>query len=514
MHAVALRMASAERCNRSTVRLRPLTRVFPVAGGAAELPGAGGRGGGALPAAGAPALRLSAQKAAAGKQRATFTSALSHAWTYWNAGRAPRILERSLALVTCKEDTSRQCIVLADKQDLLLNVVASAFYYNAGLAMGALRQAGAVQHAFAAWLGGINADGKHFRRLYDKKARLRRLEFLHLLYNPLCVMHELPAAGRPPVEMHPVHHMQPGSAYLLREQRAGSGQHPGGQFASLMRRSKCWGCWQCWPYQTQSCRRRWLLGRMTSSQRSSSCCQPTGNSRCAPPCCFAWRSYCAAVGGFSLPGFSGGFGRQGFCSSSSFDQRIRPDRLLRSSTTAVTPRASRTARSTRTRGRMSTLTRCHSCGARLCSQCSATGRQWWLQAQQPSSVAEWFCIHVAYHLLQTSSRCVAAIQNWMIHGRSMRQSSGTPTAAWRTTRTRAAGARRRTWSASPASASASRCPCLQLFSLQNPEPLLAAPLCHPSQRAACMHCCTKGPTERPQQLDDSQAAVGLWESSC
>jgi hypothetical protein len=60
-------------------------------------------------------------------------------------------------------------------QDLLLNVVASAFYYNAGLAMGALRQAGAVQHAFAAWLGGINANGKHFRRLYDKKARLCRL---------------------------------------------------------------------------------------------------------------------------------------------------------------------------------------------------------------------------------------------------------------------------------------------------------------------------------------------------
>ena len=54
-------------------------------------------------------------------------------------------------------------------------MVASAFYYNAGLAMGALRAAGAVQHAFAAWLGGISAAGKHFRRLYDKKARLRRL---------------------------------------------------------------------------------------------------------------------------------------------------------------------------------------------------------------------------------------------------------------------------------------------------------------------------------------------------
>lgn len=61
-------------------------------------------------------------------------------------------------------------------QDLLLNVVASAFYYNAGLAMGALRAAGAVQHAFAAWLGGISAAGKHFRRLYDKKARPCRLQ--------------------------------------------------------------------------------------------------------------------------------------------------------------------------------------------------------------------------------------------------------------------------------------------------------------------------------------------------
>ena len=67
---------------------------------------------------------------------------------------------------------------MCDAQDLLLNVVASAFYYNAGLAMGALRQAGAVQHAFAAWLGGINANGKHFRRLYDKKARLCRLPSL------------------------------------------------------------------------------------------------------------------------------------------------------------------------------------------------------------------------------------------------------------------------------------------------------------------------------------------------
>lgn len=56
-------------------------------------------------------------------------------------------------------------------QDLLLNVVASAFYYNTSLAMGALRQAGAVQPAFAAWLGGVNAPGKHFRRLYDKKVR-------------------------------------------------------------------------------------------------------------------------------------------------------------------------------------------------------------------------------------------------------------------------------------------------------------------------------------------------------
>jgi hypothetical protein len=76
------------------------------------------------------------------------------------------------------------CIVTADQQDLLLNVVASAFYYNAGLAMGALRQAGAVQHAFAAWLGGINADGKHFRRLYDKKARRRRLPSCTFL--PVC----------------------------------------------------------------------------------------------------------------------------------------------------------------------------------------------------------------------------------------------------------------------------------------------------------------------------------------
>ena len=76
----------------------------------------------------------------------------------------------------------RQCIVAANtltpKQDLLLNVVASAFYYNAGLAMGALQAAGAVQHAFAAWLGGIGVAGKHFRRLYDKKARPRGLQHL------------------------------------------------------------------------------------------------------------------------------------------------------------------------------------------------------------------------------------------------------------------------------------------------------------------------------------------------
>jgi len=48
-------------------------------------------------------------------------------------------------------------------------VVASAFFYNAPLAMGALRGANAVQPAFTVWLAGINGSGKRFRRLYDKK---------------------------------------------------------------------------------------------------------------------------------------------------------------------------------------------------------------------------------------------------------------------------------------------------------------------------------------------------------
>ncbi len=54
---------------------------------------------------------------------------------------------------------------------MLLNVVASGFYYNPSLAMASLQAAGAVQPAFTAWLGGIGAKGKHFRRLYDKKVR-------------------------------------------------------------------------------------------------------------------------------------------------------------------------------------------------------------------------------------------------------------------------------------------------------------------------------------------------------
>ncbi len=54
-------------------------------------------------------------------------------------------------------------------QDLLLNVVASAFHYNAQLAMGALAAAGAVGTTFTAWLAGIHGRGKRFRRLYDKK---------------------------------------------------------------------------------------------------------------------------------------------------------------------------------------------------------------------------------------------------------------------------------------------------------------------------------------------------------
>ena len=54
-------------------------------------------------------------------------------------------------------------------QDLLLNVVASAFHYSAQLAMGALAAAGAVGSTFTAWLAGIHGRGKRFRRLYDKK---------------------------------------------------------------------------------------------------------------------------------------------------------------------------------------------------------------------------------------------------------------------------------------------------------------------------------------------------------
>ena len=56
-------------------------------------------------------------------------------------------------------------------QDLLLNVVASAFHYNAQLAMAALVSAGAVASTFTAWLGGIHGKGKRMRRLYDKKVR-------------------------------------------------------------------------------------------------------------------------------------------------------------------------------------------------------------------------------------------------------------------------------------------------------------------------------------------------------
>ena len=82
-------------------------------------------------------------------------------------------------------------------------MVASAFYYNASLAMGALAQAGAVQAAFSAWLAGVNGRGKRFRRMYDKKVRacplfkgLRHAASLFCVRGPGKV--RPPARGTPP----------------------------------------------------------------------------------------------------------------------------------------------------------------------------------------------------------------------------------------------------------------------------------------------------------------------------
>ena len=61
-----------------------------------------------------------------------------------------------------------------------MNVVASAFIYNAELAMGQLLAQGAAPAIFSTWCGMIatkkrNGDLKHFRRMYDKKVRSQGL---------------------------------------------------------------------------------------------------------------------------------------------------------------------------------------------------------------------------------------------------------------------------------------------------------------------------------------------------
>ena len=62
-----------------------------------------------------------------------------------------------------------------------MNVVASAFIYNAELAMGQLLAQGAAPAVFVTWCGMIatkkrNGDLKHFRRMYDKKVRTLALQ--------------------------------------------------------------------------------------------------------------------------------------------------------------------------------------------------------------------------------------------------------------------------------------------------------------------------------------------------
>lgn len=57
-------------------------------------------------------------------------------------------------------------------QDVLLNVVATAFHYNASLAMRAVVATSEVEAAFSTWLGGIHGKGKRFRRMYDKKVQV------------------------------------------------------------------------------------------------------------------------------------------------------------------------------------------------------------------------------------------------------------------------------------------------------------------------------------------------------
>jgi len=83
-------------------------------------------------------------------------------------GRIDACVPGYLALVLRRLPTARKKLF----QDLLLNVVASAFHYNAQLTMSALVSAGAVGGAFTAWLAGIHGRGKRFRRLYDKKVQV------------------------------------------------------------------------------------------------------------------------------------------------------------------------------------------------------------------------------------------------------------------------------------------------------------------------------------------------------